>query len=249
MEQPRCPYCRVPLAPFNLLEDDKMTQIIFSRASIEPGLDPVGLRCTRNRSHEFGLKNGRLVEIFCKISRDEHVPPPNPSFEERANDWLVDLVFQWLYWVPFPRFIQQWLRDQILYPWSVAEAWHVYDPEEPEMSPEEEARIRADIEADHYGEGDEPISDEDVFYAQDDWDEMDDWERRLEEQDAQDAEDNSPEAWAEHRADEEDRDHGTYFPEEEDDGRWHDGWDDDSDEWVEDEESDDTDPKPDPNKQ
>lgn len=228
-----CPHCHVPLVPFNLLEDDARYCIVFSGVKLEDGLKQSGLRCSGRFRHEFGFIGERRVEIDCKFSR-EFVDPPNPSTKERIINDLVMFVFRWLNWAPLPKRTWRFLRDQTFVPWQVAETWLVaYDPNEPWMSEEEEALVRADIEADRMGE-EGPEEPEDNFispYADIDGGWEEDWERRQEEEDAQYAEDNSPEAWAEHRADEEDRDHGTYFPEEDDDGRWHDGWDDDTDDW------------------
>lgn len=247
MTQHRCPYCRAPFAPFNLLENDPLAQIVFANATIEAGLDPVGLRCTVNRSHEFGTKEGRLVEISPKISR-EYIDPPDPTFEERANSWLAEFVFDWFNWAPLPKRTWKFLREQLLEPWSVAESWYVaYDPDKPWKSPEEEAAFIAGAEADQLGEvggWEEPENDFVSPYADmdDGWDEPDDREERR--QDELDAEDNDPAAWAEHAADEADRDHGTHFWDEEDEEEdpW-DTWNDD-DQTDEDEPTDEEPPEP-----
>jgi hypothetical protein len=235
LEDYRCSYCRVPLAPFNLLENDTHWQIVFANAELEPGLSQHGLRCTENRSHTFGFRYGAFVEIDYHLTK-LYVNPPNPSFEERANDWLANIFLQRLRWVPFPRSFWIWVLDQVLYPWQIAGGWYAaYDPNAGELTPEE-AAIIADIAADRLGEDGGPYDQENVsiFPYEDesgDWtDEDDDWERRQEEQDTWDAEDDDPDAWADYRADQEDRDHGTHFPEEGDDGRWHDGWNDDPEE-------------------
>jgi hypothetical protein len=208
-----CPHCNSPLMPFNLLEDDRRFGVLYSKAKIEDGLAPHGLRCSGKNRHEFGYIGERRVEIDCDFAK-RCIPAQDITWTERWNDKLAAFALRWL---PLPAFARAFCRDQIIVPWQVAESWYLfYDPHAGELSPEEETRIRADSEADRFGEDLEPPA-EDFPWAGDDGDREDD-----------------PDAWDEEPADQEDRDHDTYFPDDDDS---EDAWlwdDDDSDEWDDD---------------
>ncbi len=143
-----CPQCNSPIAPFDLLEDDPRFGVLFSGAKIENGLEPHGLRCSGKNRHEYGFIGERRVEIDCRLS-EKYIDPPNPSFKERVANGFAKFIFRWLNWAPLSQNSWAFLRDLILIPWQVGETWYVvYDPEEPPISPEDEAQMLADAECD-----------------------------------------------------------------------------------------------------
>jgi len=212
MNDQHCPNCDAPLTPFNLLENDARLQIVYTKAVLEPSLSQYGLRCTKNEWHTFGFRHGALVEIDCVYSQTNHVPHPNPTLRERVAGWAAEFIFHRLNWLPLPHRTWEFLLDQRLYPWQVAESWYtLYDPNGDQLSPEEETGILADAAADQLGEdGDWRGPEDDFAYGDDDYD--------SEEEAA---------AWADHSADEIDRDR-FYTPTEDDSdqypwsdqGRW-----------------------------
>jgi hypothetical protein len=208
-----CPHCGSPLAPFNLLEDDRRFGVLYSKAKIEDGLAPHGLRCSGNSRHEFGYIGERRVEIDCQFGK-KYIPAQDTTRTERWNDGLAAFALRWF---PLPGFARAFCRDQIIVPWQVAESWYLlYDPDAPYMTPEEEAAILAEAERDTQLER-----------------EHEEALREQELRDEYDREDDEADAWAEERAMQEEGDHCTHFPDDDDsEDVW--PWDDDSDEWDED---------------